>query len=265
MRLFLAAAALCGALSPAFAEDAQPSSAEPATAPAAAEGATAALTLATATEADKMAALEMVGWLAFQELGLNLPWNEDELQAMLRGMRVACEGGQIALDQKYSGLFGEMVQEKQGAMGRGNPAAARPATAPSDPAANAAYFASLDSDPKVEKRPSGLYVEVQELGTGPMATFNDEVTVHYTGRLIDGTVFDSSHQRGAPATFPAKGVIAGFGEALTTLPVGTKARIHIPPSIGYGDRDLGSIPPNSVLVFEIEIISRTELAPGLSR
>ena len=81
------------------------------------------------------------------------------------------------------------------------------------------------------------------------------VRVHYTGKLIDGTVFDSSVQRGEPAEFPVNGVIAGWIEALTLMPVGSKWELTIPQNLAYGERGAGaSIPPFSTLVFEVELL-----------
>jgi FKBP-type peptidyl-prolyl cis-trans isomerase FklB len=88
-----------------------------------------------------------------------------------------------------------------------------------------------------------------------MPTTNDKVTVHYTGKLLDGTVFDSSVQRGSPATFGVTQVIAGWVEALQLMHEGDKWILFIPEEIGYGDRGNGpQIPPYSTLVFELELI-----------
>ena len=88
-----------------------------------------------------------------------------------------------------------------------------------------------------------------------MAARTDRVRVHYTGKLIDGTVFDSSVARGEPAEFPVNGVIPGWIEALTLMPVGSKWELTIPQELAYGERGAGaSIPPFSTLVFEVELL-----------
>ncbi len=104
---------------------------------------------------------------------------------------------------------------------------------------------------------SGLQYEVLKEGTGPHPTVNDMVTIHYKGTLIDGTVFDSSYEKGEPATFAVGGVIPGFTEALQLMTVGSKYRVWIPSELGYGasGNPRGKIKPNSVLVFEIELLS----------
>lgn len=92
-------------------------------------------------------------------------------------------------------------------------------------------------------------------GDGAIPSRTDRVRVHYTGRLIDGSVFDSSVQRGQPAEFPVSGVIPGWIEALTLMPVGSKWELYIPHQLAYGERGAGaSIPPFSTLVFEVELL-----------
>lgn len=107
----------------------------------------------------------------------------------------------------------------------------------------------------VRQTESGLQFKVLEEGTGTIPSRQDRVSVHYTGRLLDGTVFDSSVQRGQPAEFPVSGVIPGWIEALTLMPVGSKWELYIPQNLAYGERGAGaSIPPFSALIFEVELL-----------
>lgn len=107
----------------------------------------------------------------------------------------------------------------------------------------------------VNSTESGLQFRVLAQGEGSIPARTDHVRVHYTGKLIDGTVFDSSVQRGEPAEFPVNGVIAGWIEALTLMPVGSKWELTIPHNLAYGERGAGaSIPPFSTLVFEVELL-----------
>jgi len=103
---------------------------------------------------------------------------------------------------------------------------------------------------------SGLQYKILEEGDGPVPTFEDEVIVHYTGTLIDGTVFDSSHERGEPAQFMPGNVIEGWTEALQMMPVGSKWRVFIPQELAYGanPRQDGPIEPFMTLIFDIELI-----------
>ena len=108
--------------------------------------------------------------------------------------------------------------------------------------------------PGVITLPSGLQYKVLREGSGPVATTSDKVTVHYEGRLLDGTVFDSSYNRGQPSTFTPAGVIKGWTEALTMMPEGSIWELYIPENLAYGDRDSGPIPPYSTLIFKVEVI-----------
>ncbi len=103
--------------------------------------------------------------------------------------------------------------------------------------------------------PDGLQYSVITNGTGAMPTATDTVTVHYRGTLIDGTEFDSSYKRGQPASFPVGGVIHGWTEALQKMNVGSKWKLFIPADLAYGEAGRPGIPPNSTLIFEVELIS----------
>ncbi len=103
---------------------------------------------------------------------------------------------------------------------------------------------------------SGLKYVDHVVGTGESPRMDQQVTVHYTGKLASNDrKFDSSVDRGAPATFPMNGVIKGFSEGLSTMKVGGKRTIFIPSAIGYGPRGTGPIPPNADLIFELELIA----------
>lgn len=104
---------------------------------------------------------------------------------------------------------------------------------------------------------SGLQYEIITMGDGTKPSETDEVTVHYHGMLIDGTIFDSSVERGEPATFPLNRVIPGWTEGLQLMPVGSKFKFYIPSELAYGERVMQGSPikPNSVLIFEVELLS----------
>jgi FKBP-type peptidyl-prolyl cis-trans isomerase FklB len=108
--------------------------------------------------------------------------------------------------------------------------------------------------------PSGLQYKVLQQGNGPVAKATDKVQVQYEGRLIDGTVFDSTAKHGGkPATFAPNQVIKGWTEALCLMPVGSKWQLYIPQELGYGGRAAGSIPPFSTLIFDIEVVGIEEV------
>ncbi|MCC3152524.1 FKBP-type peptidyl-prolyl cis-trans isomerase [Hymenobacter sp. BT770] len=118
-----------------------------------------------------------------------------------------------------------------------------------------AFLAENAKKPGITTLPSGLQYEVLTQGTGPKPTLKSSVTTHYHGTLINGTVFDSSYQRGQPATFPVNGVIAGWTEALQLMPEGSKYRLYIPSDLAYGKRGAGrDIPGDTALIFDVELI-----------
>ena len=102
---------------------------------------------------------------------------------------------------------------------------------------------------------SGLQYQVIHESSGDSPSESDVVTIHYHGTLIDGTVFDSSLDRGEPATFPVNGVIPGFSEGLQLMSVGGKSKFVIPSALAYGENGTGGIGPNATLIFEVELIS----------
>lgn len=121
--------------------------------------------------------------------------------------------------------------------------------------AGIAYLAKNKERKEVLTTPSGLQYEVIKEGNGKQPKANDSVTVHYTGRLIDGTVFDSSVDRGEPATFGVTQVIPGWVEALQMMKEGAQWRLHIPSALAYGPNGAGNaIGPNETLIFDVELI-----------
>lgn len=121
-------------------------------------------------------------------------------------------------------------------------------------AAGQAYLESNKAKEGVQVTATGLQYEIVQEGNGPKPAATDKVTVHYHGTLIDGTVFDSSVDRGQPAQFPVNGVIPGWVEALQMMPKGSKWKLTIPSNLAYGERGPGNIGPNSVLIFDVELI-----------
>ena len=119
----------------------------------------------------------------------------------------------------------------------------------------AAYVEQAAAEEGAVQTESGLVYKELSAGTGASPALSDSVQVHYHGTLIDGTVFDSSVQRGEPVTFPLNLVVSGWQEGLQMMKVGGKARLVLPSAIAYGDQPQGPIPPGSTLVFEVELLA----------
>ncbi len=118
------------------------------------------------------------------------------------------------------------------------------------------FLAKNKEREEVIETESGLQYEVLILGSGAKPLPANDVTCHYHGTVIDGTIFDSSVQRGVPATFPLNMVIKGWTEGLQLMPTGSKFRFFIPPHLGYGERQVSAvIGANSTLIFDVELIS----------
>ena len=108
---------------------------------------------------------------------------------------------------------------------------------------------------EVKTLESGLQYEILTVAEGPKPTLNDQVTTHYHGTLLDGTVFDSSVDRGQPATFPVSGVIKGWTEALQLMSVGAKWRLYVPYNLAYGEKGVSAqIGPYTTLIFDVELL-----------
>lgn len=119
---------------------------------------------------------------------------------------------------------------------------------------NADFLAANRSVPGVVSTPSGLQYHILKKGDGAIATDTSEVDVNYEGRLIDGTVFDSSYSRGKPATFRCNQVIKGWTEALTMMPEGSTWELYIPYDLAYGEQGNQAIPPFATLIFKVELL-----------
>jgi FKBP-type peptidyl-prolyl cis-trans isomerase len=119
-----------------------------------------------------------------------------------------------------------------------------------------AFLAENSKKPGVVTLPSGLQYKVITEGKGKLAKATSMVATNYTGRLIDGSEFDSSLKHGKPAQFRVNGVIKGWSEALQLMRVGSKWELYIPPSLAYGENGAGGvIPPNATLIFELELLA----------
>jgi len=160
-------------------------------------------------------------------------------------------GGKTAMtDQEMQTLLqaaGQEIRKKQAALQAGKGAAAQKE--------GEAFLAANRTKEGVVTLPSGLQYKILKAGTGEKATLDDTVVCNYKGTLINGTEFDASERHGGPATFPVKGVIAGWTEALQLMPVGSKWQLFVPSNLAYGAQGPGDIGPNATLIFEVELLS----------
>ena len=147
------------------------------------------------------------------------------------------------------------IQQKVIAESKKQQAAAQEKLGADNLAAGSAYLAKNAKEDGVITTDSGLQYKVVTKGKGKKPAASDTVSVHYEGRLINGTVFDSSYQRGEPISFPVGGVIQGWQEALQLMPVGSKWQLVIPANLAYGPNGPGAIGPNSTLIFDVELLS----------
>jgi FKBP-type peptidyl-prolyl cis-trans isomerase len=174
-----------------------------------------------------------------------------DVSSLKTGIKDQLKGKPAMSEELMRTTLGELTERQ-----RAESQKSRAAQGEKNKAEGQAYLEKNKTKPGVKVTASGLQYEVLKGATGPKPKATDTVRVHYTGTLIDGTVFDSSVQRGQPAEFPLNGVIAGWTEGLQLMPVGSKYRFIIPSELAYGENGAGSqIGPNAVLIFEVELLA----------
>ncbi len=200
---------------------------------------------------------EKISYMVGMDVGGSLQQIKDEIdvEALSRGIADVLAGGELAMTKE------EALAVREAFMARlqAEQATKQSEAATKNKAEGEAFLAANKSKPGVTTTASGLQYQVISEGSGRKPTTADEVTVHYTGTLIDGTKFDSSHDRGQPATFALNGVIPGWTEGLQLMSEGSKYKLFIPSDLAYGEGGTpGPIGPNATLVFEVELISISE-------
>jgi len=175
---------------------------------------------------------------------------EVNLEPLVLGLQDVLEGKTVKLTEEEIRTVYTAYQQRM----RAKQAAERQKQATENLAKGTAFLEANKSKEGVKVLPSGLQYKVIKEGTGDIPTANDKVKTHYRGRLIDGTEFDSSYKRNQPAEFAVTGVIKGWTEALQLMKTGAKWELYIPANLAYGTPGRPSIPPNSVLIFEIELL-----------
>lgn len=207
--------------------------------------------------------LEAFGWFVGQRLGLaQLEFNREQTDAIVKGMLAAAAGkaAPYELDKIGPQMDAFMQKKQEGFLTKlrnQNLGEAK------------AFFDKLKDNKNVVELADGLRYEVVQPGTGAYPKATDTVKVHYTGRLINGTVFDTSlqpRQPGAavePVEFPLNSVIPGWTEGLQKINQGGKIRLYIPPHLAYGDAGQQGIPPGATLIFDIELLEVKATAPAI--
>ncbi|ACV68616.1 FKBP-type peptidyl-prolyl cis-trans isomerase [Desulfohalobium retbaense] len=187
------------------------------------------------------------------DIGNKLKSQEFDLDPDLaaQGLKDALSGNETLMtpeevQQSLQALQQRLLQEQQ---------KKQQETAAKNAEAGRAFLEANKAKEGVQTTESGLQYKVVEKGDGPQPDADDVVTVHYTGKLVNGTVFDSSRERGKPATFPVNGVIPGWTEALQMMHEGAQWQVVLPADLAYGARQAGpQIGPNSTLVFDVELL-----------
>lgn len=216
-------------------------------------------------------ALGMAGAVAAQDNGASVPINKENISTMVgmdigRGLTqikddldisVVVEAMKASMEGKKARLTEEQAMEVRQAFMQQmqtKQAAEEKAAAEANQKEGADFLTANKKKSGVKSTDSGLQYEVVTQGKGAKPKATDTVNVHYRGTKIDGTEFDSSYERGEPATFPLNGVVAGWSEGLQLMPVGSKYKLYIPSDLAYGERAPGPIGPNATLIFEVELL-----------
>lgn len=208
---------------------------------------TPALAAKYATEEDRYSYAVGVMIAADMRRNLTRAGFETKADLVVEGFRASfTTNSPLLSDQQASGYFREhnkAAQEKLSAKNK---------------AEGEAYLTANKAKEGVTALPSGVQYKVLKAGTGPKPTLTDTVTCHYRGTLLDGTEFDSSYNKGEPASFAVNGVIKGWTEALQLMPVGSKWQLAIPSELAYGPAGRPKIGPSATLLFDIELIGIKE-------
>lgn len=254
LRKTLTAAAITAAIaagSPAFAQPAATPAAKPGAAAAAAPAKPAVDT--KAIDAKFKTEKEKYGYMVGMDVARSIGQIKDEVDtaAVIQALQTSLKGEKTTLtDAEALAVRQEFMQKLQGKQ-----VAKMKEEADKNQKEGDAFLAKNKDKAGVKVTASGLQYEVIKQGTGPKPKATDIVKVDYTGTKIDGTKFDSSVDRGQPATFPLNQVVAGWTEGLQLMPVGSEYKFYIPGKLAYGERGPAQIGPNATLIFDVKLIS----------
>ena len=209
----------------------------------------AAATLAGSAFADaNQEYIKTFGMMMYERNGLaDLKLTPEEFDIFVSGMKDSFQGKKMPENMQE---FGQKMIQYLSARAEANIAE----EAKKAEAQAAEYWKELEKKEGINKTQSGLAYEITQKGTGEFPKENADVTINYTGKLINGSVFDSTDKAGQPAKFNLQKVIPGFREGLQKVAKGGKARLYIPAKLGYGAQPLPGIPANSTLIFDVEVL-----------
>lgn len=213
-----------------------------------AQGDAAAAKAAATPEFTEQQLIEEFGWFMAKRVGLaELEFTPAQVEALIKGLSIAAAGKDSPYDlDKIGPAMDQFMQRKQTAY--------MAKLKEKGTAESAAFMEDVKKKPDVVVLPSGLMYQILKPGEGPAPKATETVKVHYIGTLVNGTVFDSSVQRGEPVEFQLDQVIPGWTEGLQKISKGGKIKLYIPPQLAYGDEGRQGIPPASTLVFDVELL-----------
>jgi FKBP-type peptidyl-prolyl cis-trans isomerase len=223
------------------------------TAPAASPAPTPVAAAAPASKFSEDQLLETFGWFVGKRIGITeLKFTAEQTALIIKGLQIAAAGKDAPYKLEEIGPeMDKFLQQKQQQY--------LDVLKQEGLAASTKFLAEVKAKPGVTTLPSGLAYEIVQPGTGEFPKPTDTVKVHYTGTLIDGTVFDSSLQRNEPSEFALDQVIPGWTEGIQKINKGGKIKLYVPPHLAYGDDARPGIPPASTLIFDVELL---DLKPG---
>lgn len=211
----------------------------------------------TAPKFSETQLLETFGWFVGRRMGLSeLGFSADQTASIIKGIQASASGAEAPYKIEEIGPeLDKFMQAKQ--------AEYTAKQRKKNDEASAKFFAALKDKKGVIATPSGLNYEIIKEGTGPFPKPTDVVKVHYTGTLVDGTVFDSSVERGEPVEFPLNGVIPGWTEGVQKINKGGKIKLYVPYQLAYGEEGRPpTIPPAATLIFEVELLDFKDAPPA---
>jgi FKBP-type peptidyl-prolyl cis-trans isomerase len=193
-----------------------------------------------------------LGYIIGMDIGKSLreQGTDVDLDSLVTAIRATYNGEELAMTTEEAGQVRKEYIEKRQAEQKAEAAA----VGQTNLVEGQKFLAENATKEGVQTTDSGLQYKVETMGTGPKPAATDTVKVHYRGTLLDGTEFDSSFARNEPISFALNRVIAGWTEGVQLMPVGSKFTFYIAPDLAYGEGGGGPIPPNSTLIFDVELL-----------